>query len=77
MSKSKCLFCKRKGHWKKDAYKLLAHKEKKQNQSLQQETNNLKQVNSMEASDRVQHLFAIMEQNNDGWLVVDSGATNH
>lgn len=31
MSKSKCLFCKRKGHWKKDCRKLHAHKEKKQN----------------------------------------------
>lgn len=31
MNESKCLFCKRKGHWKKDCRKLIMHKEKKQN----------------------------------------------
>ena len=71
VSNSKCLFCKRKGHWKKDYRKLLAHKEKKQNQDKTQQ-----QVNSAETSSDVQHLFAATMLNNDGWLI-DSGATNH
>ncbi|XP_011883582.1 PREDICTED: uncharacterized protein LOC105570751 [Vollenhovia emeryi] len=73
ISKSKCLFCKCKGHWKKDCRKLLTHKEKK-NQDQQGKTQ--QQINSAEASTAVQHLFAAMMLNNDGWLV-DSGATNH
>lgn len=78
INNSKCLFCKRKGHWKKDCRKLLAHKEKKnQEQTLkEQQTKTQQQVNLAEAGGAVQYLFAAMMPNNDDWLV-DSGATNH